>query len=367
MNKVKSIVCIITFTILIFGMSLLYLTSKPREYSASERRLLAQMPEFDIESVLNGSFTSEFEEYTADQIPFREGFRSLKALFASKLLGKKDNNGLYTVQGHISKIDEEENEYMMDYAASKFKFIADTFAKDKNSKLYFCIVPDKNFFLAEANGYPSRDYGQFAEKMQGKTEFMEYIDITKLLEADDYYFTDSHWRQENITDIAEHLANAMGTNAETDYKENELDIPFYGVYHGQLAMPFEPDTIKYLTNDTLDNCRVTYYDTGTPKDGDMYNMDKAKGKDPYEMFLSGSAPLLTIENPKNTSGRELIMFRDSFGSSLAPLMVEGYSKITVVDIRYMQSALVGNFVDFEDADVLFIYSTALLNNSLAIK
>ena len=85
------------------------------------------------------------------------------------------------------------------------------------------------------------------------------------------------------------------------------------------------------------------------------------------MFLSGVAPLITIENPNAGTDKELVMFRDSFGSSLAPLLAEGYSKITVVDVRYMQSSLVGNFVDFENSDVLFIYSTALLNNSTAMK
>ena len=65
--------------------------------------------------------------------------------------------------------------------------------------------------------------------------------------------------------------------------------------------------------------------------------------------------------------KELILFRDSFGSSIAPLLVEGYSKITIVDIRYVQSEYLGNFIKFEDQDVLFLYSTMLLNNSLALR
>ena len=159
----------------------------------------------------------------------------------------------------------------------------------------------------------------------------------------------------------------MGTNVKSDYKVNTLDNPFYGVYAGQYAIPVKPDTIKYLTNNTIDNCIVTYYDTGMPEVREIYNMDKAYSKDPYEMFLSGVAPLITIENPNAKTDKELVMFRDSFGSSLAPLLAEGYSKITVVDIRYMQSSFVGSFVDFENCDVLFIYSTALLNNSTAMK
>ena len=62
-----------------------------------------------------------------------------------------------------------------------------------------------------------------------------------------------------------------------------------------------------------------------------------------------------------------MIFRDSFASSLAPLLAEGYSKITLVDIRYLSPVLLGRFVDFHGQDVLFIYSTLVINNSTIIK
>ena len=114
-------------------------------------------------------------------------------------------------------------------------------------------------------------------------------------------------------------------------------------------------------------CIVTYYDYGTPKEGDLYNLKKAAGNDAYEIFLSGAAPVVTIENPDAVSGKALVIFRDSFGSSIAPLLVSGYEKITLVDIRYVQSSSVGEFVDFSGCNVLFLYSTILLNNSGALR
>ena len=96
-------------------------------------------------------------------------------------------------------------------------------------------------------------------------------------------------------------------------------------------------------------------------------MDAAKGRDPYEMFLNGADALLVIDNPSCVTGRELVIFRDSFGSSIAPLMIESYSKITLVDIRYIQSGMLGKFIEFDNQDVLFLYSSGLMNNSLAMK
>ena len=365
--KFKNIISVIVFGAYIFSMSFMCLLKTDAEYSQSERRPLAQMPEFGVTEVANGEFMDGFEEYTTDQLPFRESFRKIKAAFSRYALKRLENNSLFVADGHISKIDDEENEYMMDYAAEKFNSIYNSYLKDKNTNVYFCIVPDKNRFLAAKNGYPSLDYDAFMRKMQSKLDYMKYIDITSLLSLDDYYTTDSHWKQEAIVDIAQKITSDMGTEINGQHKVNTLDNAFYGVYHGQAALPFKADTIKYLTGDIIDNCIVNYYDTGSAVKGDMYNMKKAHGKDPYEMFLSGSAPLVTIENPLASSPKELVMFRDSFASSLAPLMAEGYKKITLVDIRYIQSSFVGNFVDFENADVLFIYSTALLNNSLALR
>ena len=152
-----------------------------------------------------------------------------------------------------------------------------------------------------------------------------------------------------------------------EYQKIESETPFYGVYYGQAALPMEPDTLNYLTNEMLEDCKVFTYETGKPVEIPMYDMEKAAGKDPYEMFLSGTRPILTIENPHVDNDEELIVFRDSFGSSLVPLLAKAYEKITILDIRYVNSSMLGQFVEFGDQDVLFLYSTMLLNSSLALK
>ena len=193
-----------------------------------------------------------------------------------------------------------------------------------------------------------------------------YIDLFEHLSLEDYYKTDQHWRQECISDVAQILAQGMGSDLSTSFTEHTLEVPFYGTYCGQAALNFNPDTIRYLTSDILDQCIVTSFSTGKPVEMPMYNMDKANGKDPYEMFLSGSEALLTIENPNATEEKELIIFRDSFSSSLAPLLASGYSKITLVDLRDVRSDAIGNFVDFHGQDVLFLYSTLILNNTISM-
>ena len=99
----------------------------------------------------------------------------------------------------------------------------------------------------------------------------------------------------------------------------------------------------------------------------MYDLEELWGRDPYDLYLSGAAALQVIENPAETSGRELVLFRDSFGSSMAPLLVPGYSKITLVDLRYFSSTLLEQFVPANGQDVLFLYSPGIMNSTNLLK
>lgn len=359
-NKIVTIVC----ALVLFSVSAVCFFKPAGSYSESERRPLEKMPAFTVENVFDGTFMTGFEKYATDQFPARDFLRGVKAAFVTDVIMKKDNNSLFVKDGHISKLDGNVNPAMLDYAAKLFEKLA---VKLANGNVYFSIVPDKNLYLTKDSIYPSMDYTAFIESMKEKTLFMEYVDITHLLETDDYYKTDTHWRQEKIAPVAVFLANTMGTDIPKDYTENEVERDFYGVYHGQLALPFEADRMVYLTNSLIDQFNVTYYSTGEAVKGDVYNMKKAMGRDMYEMFLSGSESLIVIENPLAEKDKELVIFRDSYASSLAPLLAQGYKKTTLVDIRYMQSAFLESYVDFSSCDVLFLYSTSVLNTATSMK
>lgn len=366
-EKRKAFLTLFPTAAVLFVFAVWCFLKTPDSYSDSERRALAAMPKLTLSSVLSGDFMDDFEAYSADQFPLRENFRNLKATAELKLFHKLDHHGIYLMDGYLSKLDPSADTRMLDHAAERFSWIYETYLKDKDANLYFSIIPDKNKFLAAENGYPAMDYDMVEHYMREKTDYMEYIEISELLTIEDFYKTDTHWKQECIVDIAEKISEAMGIKSRSDYTENVSPDPFYGVYCGQSALPMPPDTLTYLTNEILDSCIVTSCDTGLPVSVPLYDTKELSGKDPYEMFTSGSDALITIENPNADTEKELILFRDSFGSSIAPLLAGGYSKITLVDIRYIQSSMLDHFIDFNDQDVLFLYSTILLNSSMGMR
>ena len=368
-TKVKNIVLTCVMSVFFFGLAFFAWLKPADDYSYTERKTLKSFPKITWETIVNKKFMTDFESYTLDQFPMRDTFFKVKGGVNLYLFGMKNNvrgdYNYYTEDGYVSEVEYPMNEGSLDYAAGRFKNIYNMYLKNKKTNVYFSIIPDKNYFLAEDAGQLSMDYDAFINTMKDKTDYMQYIDIMDLLSIEDYYKTDTHWRQEKIVDVAQRLGEAMGVTLAGNYKENVLDHPFGGVYYGQSGLPFlKEEELVYLTSDVLDNCTVKTYDkNGKPVSMSIYDMEKAYDKDPYEIFLSGSLSLIEITNRNATTDKELVIFRDSFGSSLSPLLVEGYKKVTVVDIRYMNSSMLNRYVRFNNQDVLFIYSTLVLNNS----
>lgn len=334
--------------------------------STAERRALTQKPALTLGSLLDGSFMARFETAAQDQFPFREGFRTVKAAASYGLFRQGDNNGIYLSQGHAAKLEYPYQESAGDRAVKLFRTVYETYFAGKGGKAVFAVVPDKGYYLAFPGGYPAMDYDALFAKMKDQ-DWAEYVDLTDCLTADSYYKTDTHWRQEALLPAAEKLAQALGSAvpAGERYTPVALETPFYGVYRGQAALPLKADTLVMMTSPVLEACTVTNYETG--KTGTVYDLTKLDSRDLYDVYLSGAVSLLEITNPAGPEEKTLVIFRDSFGSSLAPLLAEGYGRVILVDLRYMPGSMLQDFVDVSGADVLFLYSTLVLNNSTLLR
>lgn len=366
-KNISALISSLVFVVFIVGLAVTCFVKEPVDILQSERRRAEQFPEFSVDGVMDKTFFDSFEKFLADQFPQRDAFRTVKATIQLKLLRQKDNNGNYTAEGHISELDDKLSEESVKKAAQKLNSVYDEYLAGKNTKCYFSVVPDKNYFLAPKNGYPSLDYEKMTDIYTAGVKNMEYIDIFDCLDTDDYYRTDSHWKQQNLDKVVAKLGGAMGFEAKpADFYTAEKVADFKGVYAPRLALGGMNDEIICLTSDATQNATVYNLETNKTTVG-VYDKSKLESGDKYDIYLSGAAALLTVENPLAAQKRELVIFRDSFGSSLAPLMLESYSKMTLVDLRYISSQILGDYVDFENCDVLFIYNTQILNRSALLK
>ena len=337
----KEKVTIVLFLSIIYGFFLFNFIMKDEELSFEERRHLKQFPEITISKVLDGSAIKEFETYTLDQFPFRNNFRGLKANVEYSMFQKLDNNGIYIKNNKIFKIEYPLKETNVELFTKKVNQIYDKYLQGMN--VYYMVIPDKNYYLEDE--HLKMDYDKLYKLIKENTKELSYIEVRDLLSLEHYYDTDTHWRQEKIIPVARRLEEKMIGNASNHQYEFQDYKPFYGVYYGQAAIGGKGEKLTFLTNKAIELGKM----------------------DSYNVFLSGSTPFITIQNKENKSGKELVIFRDSFASSLTPLLIESYSKITLIDLRYMGASKLNEVITFEDQDVLFLYSTMVINESVMLK
>lgn len=364
MEKLKSILVTAVFALVIFGLAIANLITPDEENSLSERRKKAQFPELSAETVFSAEFSGDLEEYLLDQFPGRDSFRGLKALTATRAFGLSDNNGLYSHEGVIYRLEYPLDENQVKQTADKIESVIA--AHPEMGDVYYSIIPDKNYYSPLRESYPAIDYDAMVALMGESVTSAEYIDIFDCLSIADYYRTDTHWRQERIEAVVKKLSDAMGVPAAdfADYEITEAGS-FTGILAGQSGLPTKSESMYYLSSPATDGARVESVEL----EGELpvYSPEKFSGMEPYDIFLSGAQAIMTIENPNAKTDRELIIFRDSYGSSLTPLFIDSYSKITLIDLRYASSSVIGDYADFTDADVLFIYSTMLVNSGSLLR
>ena len=276
-----------------------------------------------------------------------------------------EKTAVYVYRGYGAATDAPWDGKSLDFAVHRFRHLLEKYFPEGHS-VYLAVVPDKAEFTVPPEGYVPAGAQETSAYLTERLD-AEAVDIAPLLTLEDYYRTDPHWRQEQLRPVAETLLRAMGAAAPETADETlcALEGEFHGSYWGKTEKALQPDVLSYLTSPGLEGCTVYNYETDST--GGVYDYAAAQDA-PYDLFLSGSRSLLRIENPAVDRERVLVVFRDSFGSSLIPLLAEGYGTVYAVDIRYIASDALQRVVSFpQEADVLFLYSTTVLHNSITLK
>ena len=225
----------------------------------------------------------------------------------------------------------------------------------------YAVIPDKSHYAA-GQITASLSHDAMMESLRPLLEGWKEIRLDDLLTLEDYLLTDGHWRQENLVPAANRIAGTYGFSvSESDFSQKSQsgfggDYSKYSGTTETICWVESRQTAAAVCDNFQNPGRTAVYDSSLLNSGS-----------PYDLFAGGPTPLVTIRSTENTGGRRLILFRDSFGSSMAPLLLGGYSEIVLVDLRYMVSDLLPQYVDFTDADVLFLYSARVVNNSRMLR
>jgi len=349
----KEKIIAIGFSIIIISVGLISFILKDNKISLIERRKLTTT------SDVSKDFFDNIEDYLSDQFPLRNELLSLNSSYERDILGNKEKNDVYVVDDIIYEKNYPLNEKSVNNFVNKINYIKDKYFK--NNKTYYSIIPDKAYFLNE-DKYLKLDYNKLINSLNNLNG--DYINIIDKVKIDDYYKTDIHIKQESWLKLVPYLSQKLGFNYYNINYQKKVFNDFYGASYSKVING-NKDKLTYLVNSYQDSLIVNHLEHGNKP---LYEGNKLGTSDSYDVFLSGPSAFIEISNKNSTSNKELVVFRDSFGSSLIPLLTPYYSKITLIDLRYISSDLLSNYLNVNNnQEVLFLYSTLIINDSNILK
>lgn len=357
---------------LLLVLLLVNVITPSQKLSEAENRTLAQSPRFTVDKFLSGKYGEEFSTYVSDQFVFRKNFIKAKANF-DRFIGKKEINGVYICKdGYLMEGFKRSEDRVTN---TKIDAI-NKFAKDnKNIKLSVLLAPNKvevynNLLPANAPVDSQKQYLSYVKSRLNKSvKFVDTLDeLTRVKNNEQLYFkTDHHWTVDGAYIAYSSYCKAINIQPVglNSFTKSLASDKFYGsLYYKNAAQIGEPDKLEMYLQQSGIVLLAKYYDNKT-KVPSLYDVKKLDTKDPYQVFTGGNHTQIKIRTNVDTD-RKLILFKDSYANSMLPFLVNNYSEIMVVDLRYYSGSVKDLLNNGSYTDALILGNVNTFNTDSSI-
>lgn len=396
------------------------------DYSASEKRYLAQFPDFSREALLSGDYFNDISTWFSDTFPFRD----LLTQTGTKIKSLYGFNSI-NIHGDVEKGDDipdapmeipstepstepettettepteprdEETDlqtqtlgaiivagdagyeyytYSNDLAPRFISSVSNIkSAVNGNPEVYALVVPTSiditlNDNLREQIG--SADQKKALEFFN--TSFRDVTAVDGIFKAErmhrkeyTYFRTDHHWTALGAYYAYEQYCIEKGikpiplSQYETVTYDNFLGT-FYSGSKQTALMAENPDFVTAYQPFNDVNCHIV------EADGDAFDWkvvadvtDYDRGSK-YLTFIGGDNAITTITNNDNPDGEVCVVIKESYGNAFVPFLIPHYSTIYVIDPRHYNGTLSEFTSDKEIDDVVFIANISTTRNYIYI-
>ena len=168
-----------------------------------------------------------------------------------------------------------------------------------------------------------------------------------------YYNTDHHW----TTLGARYAYIEYMKNTFSNEKEETVASDFLGTDYNKIHYYKTKDIIKKYEIPEADGATMEISDSGDLKKvNSIYDEKSLQTDDKYNYFLSGNYTRITIDTNAQTD-KKLLLIKDSFSNSMLPFLCKDYKQIIMIDLRYVNSGVLGTLPeDWMPDDVLIAYN-----------
>lgn len=360
------IICGIIAVFMVLGVVL-----PDKGFSANENRNLAKFPSISPKAIAEGTFFTDLTDYMSDQFVGRDLWLTVN-LFAQRIIGRVEiNDVLYGRGGYLMEYPAVADQTTIDRKTAAMK----AFAQDHSSlNVSAMIVPcaaatmPKRVPLGATIADQIQEINSIYSTISGSG--INTIDVASELAEHAgeyiYYKTDHHWT--GLGAYYAYLASCQAvqiTNPINDYKVYTVSDDFKGTLASKTGEPFTKDKVQiYVPEKEETVYYVNYPDTGE-QSPTLYVRDKLEEKDDYQVFFGGNHALVEIHTANDT-GRNLLVFKDSYANSFVSFLLPYFDDIYMVDPRYYYDDLNGLLNASSITDVLFLYSQNTFANDATL-
>lgn len=366
MKKILNKVFFISFVILWGVLTVCNLFKSPTEFSENENRYLAKFPAFKIDAFLEGVFMTDVDIYLDDQFLLRDQWITMQST-AEYSAGKREINGVMIGKDSLfsrpGAVDE-------DAVSDNLRGI-EAFTERYGLPSYLMIVPSA--YSVENDKRPALAYDVNDEEAIGDiysraSGMLTGIDVVSALEDHKeeyiYYRTDHHWTTYGAYLAYERFCSALGFSPAA-YSADKISDRFNGTLYSSSGIRFiTPDSMTAFNTPYDGGCEVLKEGNWKKYDS-VYFPEYLNRKDKYAYFLGTNEAAVTLHGTAGT-GKNLLVFKDSYSHCLAPMLLAHYDTVTLIDPRYINRE-VGEIVDaasYDDVLYLFSFSSFTQENNL---
>ena len=344
----------------------------------SENRIPATPMPITAENIKSGELMSVFEEYLGDNLGFRSSFTTAAAWLENKKgkdseLGKivstnKDIGTSVIQKSSLLVVNDTVMEVFIKNRIAEKKYIntVNYIASQLDGiQMYNMIIPTQLEFqepvYKNIEDSQKESINYIYSKLDNSIKTVDAYDM--LSENKDkyiYFRTDHHWTalgayygycaflkaacdedrwRMNTGDYQKDIDPFTLTeyeNININYLEKNTVDNFRGYLYNQAQSPSllkNPDKIEWyeLNNDG----KVTVRNSGMSKgkkveyNGTLIDEDKKN----YSLFMSGDQPFSVITNGRNSDGKTIMIFKDSYANAFVPWLINNYHRIILIDPR----------------------------------
>lgn len=370
-NRRTDIATVALFLAVLFGLSAAFVILPDRTHSDNENRDLQTLPQADIGSVLDGSFSSDINTYFADQFPLRDMFVGIKAAFELALC-KGENNGVMLGAGSTLAVRDftvyqsrllstpDMDRYYTETVRKQLAILND-YALSSDIPVYAVLPPRTVDVASESFMYPST----VSESLMAETAVLSeeiFVPVYDMLkdkyDSGEYvmYRTDHHWTTLGAyyayCGIMEHIGMGDSVIPKEDFTVSATS-GFYGTSWSKSGFRFVPgDTIELWYFGNEDEFTTN---TGDGSFSGFYNTDWLSEKDKYSVFIDGTHSVTTVKKSGGEPRETLLVAKDSFADSLVPFLAQHFD-LVIVNLAGRMTDLTAYAAEYSADRVLIVWN-----------